>query len=57
MVKIMEVIIQNQLDTIGKIVLNKEKSHEKDKDHVPSGYLLERLVFWGMFYAEKSGGK
>jgi ferredoxin len=49
--------ILKQLDTIGKIVLHKEKSQEEDTDHVPSGFLLERLVLLGMFYVEKSGVK
>lgn len=47
--------ILNQLDTIGKVVLHKDKSREKDVDHVPSGFLLERLVLLGMLYVEKSG--
>lgn len=49
--------ILNKLDTISKTVLHKEISQEKDTDHVPSGFLLERLVLLGMLYVEKSGVK
>jgi ferredoxin len=53
--KRIEADIGNKLDNIGKVIINKEKSQKKDKDYIPSGYLLERLALLGMLYAEKSG--
>lgn len=50
--------IQNQLDTIEKIILNREKSQEEDLKFIyPSGFVLERLVLLGMKYAEYDGAK
>lgn len=49
--------IQNQLDLMGKIIVNKEKIHEEDKYLVDSSFLLERIVLFGMKYAEYDGGK
>jgi len=50
-----ELKIQDQLDMIGNIILNREISKEKDTDFIPAGFLLERLVLLGMKYAEYDG--
>jgi len=50
--------IQTRLDSISKIIINKEKYQEKDSDYIdflfikPVNYLLERLVLLGMFWAD-----
>lgn len=51
-IKDIENKIKNQLDSIGKIIVNKEKSKEKDKDFIDSSFVLEQLVLLGMKYAE-----
>lgn len=50
-----EAAIKSKLDTICEIIINKEKNLEKDDFHVPSGFLLDRLVLLGMFFVEKTG--
>lgn len=53
-----ELKIQTQLDSISKIILNKEKYQEKDSDGVtfpfskPVNYLLERLVLFATSMVE-----
>ncbi len=50
--------IQTRLDSISRIIINKEKYQEKDSDYIdfpfikPVNYLLERVVLLGMFWAE-----
>jgi len=50
--------IQTRLDSISRIIINKEKYQEKDSDYIdfpfikPVNYLLERLVLLGMFWAD-----
>ena len=50
--------IQTRLDSISRIIINKEKYQEKDTDYIdfpfikPVNYLLERLVLLGMFWAD-----
>ena len=52
--------IQTRLDSISKIIINKERYQEKDSDYIdfpfikPVNYLLERLVLLGMFWADVS---
>jgi len=52
--------IQTRLDSISKIIINKERYKEKDSDYIdfpfikPVNYLLERLVLLGMFWADVS---
>jgi len=52
--------IQTRLDSISKIIINKERCKEKDSDYIdfpfikPVNYLLERLVLLGMFWADVS---
>jgi len=49
----MESEIQNQLNLIQKIIIEKKKSRKADSTFiVPSGFILERLVLLGMFFAE-----
>jgi len=53
-----ELKIQTRLDSISRIITNKEKYQEKDSDYIdfpfikPVNYLLERIVLLGMFWAE-----
>ncbi|MCJ7647090.1 MAG: hypothetical protein MUP85_00610 [Candidatus Lokiarchaeota archaeon] len=53
-----ELKIQTRLDSISRIIINKEKYQEKDSDYIdfpfskPINYLLERLVLLGMFWAD-----
>ncbi len=50
--------VKNKLDSIQNIVLNKEKSREKDTNFtVPVNFVLERLVLLGMAFAEYDGAK
>lgn len=50
--------VQNKLDSIQNIILNKEKSRKKDTNFLaPASFILECLVLLGMFYAEFDGGK
>jgi len=50
--------IQTRLDSISRIIINKEKYQEKDSDYIDFpfiktvNYLLERLVLLGMFWAD-----
>lgn len=50
-----KLIIGSRLDTMAKAILGYEKSREKDSEHIPSGFLLERLVLLGMKFAELDG--
>lgn len=49
--------IQNRLDSIQKIIINKENNREKGSDFTLSNYVLERLVRLGMAYSEYDGAK
>jgi len=50
--------IQTRLDSISRIIINKERYQKKDSDYIdfpfikPVNYLLERLVLLGIFWAE-----
>lgn len=52
--------IQTRLDSISRIIINKEKYQEKDSDYIdfpfikPVNYLLERIVLLAMFWADVS---
>ena len=49
----MEPGIQNQLDLIKEIIMKMEKCRKVDSEFIaPSGFVLERLVLFGMFIAE-----
>lgn len=47
--------IQIRLNSIRKIIVNKENCREEDSDFTPAGYLLEHLVRLGMAYSEHGG--
>lgn len=47
--------IQIRLNSIQKIIVNRENSREEDSDLAPAGYVLEHLVRLGMAYSEHVG--
>ncbi len=50
-------LVQDQLDSIQKIIINQEKSREKDTTFiVPVNFLLEKLILSGMTFSEHIGG-
>jgi ferredoxin len=49
--------VQNRLDSIQKIIINRENSREKDSGFTLTSYVLGRLVRSGMAYAEHNGAK
>lgn len=49
--------LQEELDTISRIILNRETYRKEDREYVPCSYLLERLVLLGMKYAELDGAR
>jgi len=50
--------VQEGLDSIQKVIINKEKYRVNDAGYIyPSNYLLERLVLLGMIFAEFDGAK
>ncbi|MDQ1275768.1 MAG: hypothetical protein QG610_1343 [Euryarchaeota archaeon] len=51
----MESEIQIRLNSIQKIIINRENCREEDSDFTPAGYLLEHLVRLGMAYSEHGG--
>ncbi len=59
----LESIVQDRLDSIQKVITNKEKYRVTDTDYIgfpfiyPLNYLLECLVLFGMTYAEFDGLK
>lgn len=54
----LEFEVQNKLDSIQKIIINKESSQEKDSNFIiPVNFAVERLVLLGMAYAEYNGAK
>jgi len=50
--------VQNRLDSIKKVIMSKETYRVTDTEYIyPTNYLLERLVLFGMTYAEFDGAK
>lgn len=54
----LEFEVQNKLDSIQKIIINKESRREKDSNIIiPVNFAVKRLVLLGMAYAEYNGAK